>query len=133
MQDKLYDMGELFDPKPPHYALRGDKSLWMEMQEKSKGISIDSIGSDEDCKNYLYRLFNETTDHTLKEGEKIYIKKYDPGHGMSSGRVVMSWWIMVGIPLLIKRFNERTSPSENEDNYFKEINNRCYIMENKED
>jgi len=128
MQDKLHYIGDLFDPKTHSTALRGDKSLWKEMQEKSMGITIDNIKSDEDCKNYLYLLFNEITGHKLKDGEKIYIKRYDPGHGMSSGMVVMSWWIMVGIPILIKRFKEKASPSKDEDDYFRELNGKRHKM-----
>lgn len=117
-------MSELFEPRSPKYALRGDRRLWIEMLEKSRGVTTDGIGSEEDCKKYLYQLFSEITGHTLKEGETIYIKRFDPGHGISSGRIVMSWWIMVGIPLLLKRFVEKSSPSKNEADFFNELNNK---------
>ena len=124
----------MFDHEP-RYSLRGDPCLWGEMKEKcrniQKGISIDEL------KGLLYNLFFELTGHALYEGEIIYIKKYDPGHGMSSGLVSMSFWVYIVIPLLLKRFEEGRSPSLAEEKfvdsqwakYADKINNCKYPVE----
>jgi len=79
-----------------------------------------------ELKEILYNLFYELTEHPLYEGEIIYVKKYDPGHGMSSGYVAMTWWVMIGIPLLIKRFSERKSPFSGENEFIKKIWPECH-------
>jgi len=99
--------------------LRGSLNLWDEMKEKCKNIQGDK--NPEELKDLLYALFYELTGQQLHEGEVIYVKKYDPGHGMSSGMVPMSSWVYVIIPTLLKRFMEKTSPSANEEDYIYSI------------
>jgi hypothetical protein len=113
MKDKKLDW--IFTPEPERYSLRGDPCLWGEMKEKCRSIQGDR--SVDELKRLLYSLFFDLTGYALHEGEIIYIKRYDPGHGMSSGLISMSYWIYIVIPLLLKRFGEGNSPSLAEEKF----------------
>jgi hypothetical protein len=106
----------LFDPEPEQWPLRGDPHLWREMREKCKDIA--EIKNTEELKERIYSLFYELTDHQLYEGEIIYVRKYNPGHGMSAGMVTMTWWVLAAIPLLMLRFNDDESPSHREKSFY---------------
>ena len=47
-------------------------------------------------------------------GAPIHVAEFDPGHGMSAGAVLPSWWKNTGIRILIDRY-EATVPDEGED------------------
>ena len=113
MKDKMLDW--IFNPEPERYSLRGDPCLWGEMKECCRNFQGDR--SVDELKELLYSLFNDLTGHALYEGEIIYIKKYDPGHGMSSGLVSMSYWVYIVIPLLLRRFEEDRSSSLAEEKF----------------
>ena len=123
MKDK--NLGWLFNPEPAWYGLRGSGFLWKEMREKFKQMQGDK--TTEELKTLLYTLFLELTGHTLYEGEVIYVKKYDPGHGMSAGFISMTYWVTVAIPLLLKRFSEGASPFSTEGKFMSDMRNSYEI------
>jgi hypothetical protein len=106
------DVSWIFSPNPPFWGLRGSPYLWDDMREHCK--DVEGIETREDLKQLLYSLFNKFTGRILQGGEIIYVKKYDPGRGMSAGCVAMTWWVMIGIPLLLARFDQGKSPIDDE-------------------
>jgi hypothetical protein len=107
------DVSWIFSPDPPHWGLRGTPYLWNDMREYCK--DVEGVKTGEDIKRLLYNLFNKFTGRMLQEGEIIYVKKYNPGHGISAGCIAMTWWVKIGVPLLVARYVQGKSPIDDEE------------------
>jgi hypothetical protein len=96
-------IGDLFERPPMQYGLRGDTYLWQELRSTFAETPLpenywalrktlesgwaDAVGQ---------RLDDRTEAH--------YVERFDPGSGLSAGRVLPSWWHATGLPLILDRY-----------------------------
>ena len=106
-QDSNRNMGEnlnqIFDKHPDQWGLRGDPSLWAELQAHYQDSAVpDSVS---EFRSQLEVLIQQLTGCDLDSDESVHVPRYDAG-GMSSGHVSPEFWREIAIPLLCKRFVE---------------------------
>ena len=122
---------KLFSPSPEWFTYRGTGAVWEEIKtvfENSDGFVKDKNA----FKTILYDFFKKATGLELEQGKIVYIKKYDPGHGLSSGVVSFTWWDMVGIPILCSRFEENKAPFSSEKIFLDKMRSIISNMIDKE-
>ena len=104
----------IFEPEPQRWGLRGDPMLWQELKQAFSG---DHTFNDEKAfEQALYIKAANSIGEPIEQGKIIYIPRFDPGHGMSRGKIDCSFWIDEGFPLLIARFKLLISDSETKIN-----------------
>lgn len=102
-------IGELFDRAPaPPWGFRGDLYLWRALRAHFAHTRLPASVDDFDT---LIRGAAETVvgARITSSDEGIYVPAFDPGHGMSAGGVMPSWWSATGFRILVDRF-EATLP-----------------------
>ena len=91
---------DLFEPEPDQWGLRGDPYLWQELKEQL------GMAPAPDTEQELVALLGRTIKGLLGEpftmDGQLYVERFAHG-GMSSGWVSGEWWLVKGIPLLVKR------------------------------
>ena len=95
-------LSNLFGDEPLGFGLRGDPGLWKELEEKYlnfKWINENQIF--EELKGEIEKILETPID----EPKMIFMKRFSKG-GMSSGQVSTSFWLRVGIPLIIGRYKK---------------------------
>ena len=97
----LTPLSFLFQTPPPHWGLRGDPSLWTELQEISASLRMPE--SVNELEELLPVLFKELTGELPERGRNILVERFNTG-GMSSGLVSGDFWLDIGFPLLVKRY-----------------------------
>lgn len=94
-------IGELFDPRPDRWGLRGDVHLWADMREQFAAVPLPPTR--EALEAVLLAKFSECTglafDHPV---DSVFLQKYAHG-GMSSGHVHLPWWRDSALPMLLER------------------------------
>lgn len=97
-------IGELFDRAPaPPLGFRGDLYLW-------RALRNHFAHTRRPTSTVLFQtLLHEATESIIStrltsSDEGIYVAAFDPGHGMSAGGVLPSWWSDTGFRILIDRF-----------------------------
>jgi hypothetical protein len=118
---KRKELSSLFYPDPRQFSLRGDKAVWDVIKEKffmELGLDIEDEGI---FREKVLEYFRDATGYPLEPGLEVYLKKYDPGHGMSAGVVDFTWWYKVGLPLLVSRFRERKALYSKEDEFLDKL------------
>jgi len=119
-----YDFDLLFNPEPK-FTERGSRVLWRVLKKKCKIMKYFS--TPKQFKGFLKIFFQDITGFNIreKENEYIHVKVIDNKKGISTGRVSISWWRIVGIPVLVKRYSEKKSPFTHENDFiskkFKEL------------
>lgn len=105
-QDSNRNMGEIlnqiFDKHPDQWGLRGDPSLWAELQAHYKINEIPNSVSE--FRSQLEVLIQQLAGCDLDSDESVHVPRYDTG-GMSSGHVSPEFWREIAIPLLCERFS----------------------------
>jgi hypothetical protein len=95
-------MGDLFDPEPQAWGLRGDPYLWRALREHL--LETDVPRSDEAAAGLLRAAFRELTDVDLASATapSVYLERHAHG-GMSSGMIHLDTWRQRLLPLLAER------------------------------
>lgn len=85
--------------------MRGDSYLWQELRERFAETPVpDSVWT---LRNQLEVAWEAAVGQRLSDSSTpVYVARFDPGHGMTAGRVVPHWWHNTGIILLIDRYND---------------------------
>jgi O-acetyl-ADP-ribose deacetylase (regulator of RNase III) len=103
-------IGRLFDRSPSQWGLRGDPYLWRALRAELATTRLPSTSWD--FQDTLRAAVDRILGTSLSSSdEPIYLSEFDPGHGMSAGAVLPSWWKTTGIRILIDRF-EATLPQQ---------------------
>ena len=88
------------EPEPDQWGLRGDPYLWQELKEQL------GMAPAPDTEQELVALLGRTIKGLLGEpftmDGQYFVDRFAHG-GMSSGWVSGEWWLVKGIPLLVKR------------------------------
>ena len=98
-------LNQIFDKHPDQWGLRGDPSLWAELQAHFH-ISI-MPNSVSEFRSQLEILIQQLTGCDLDSDESVFVPRYDAG-GMSSGHVSPEFWREIAIPLLCERFEKNS-------------------------
>lgn len=97
-------IGELFDRAPaPPWGFRGDLYLWRALRKHFAHTRRPTSTV------VFETLLHEATESIIgarleSRDEGIYVAGFDPGHGMSAGGVLPSWWSETGFRILVDRF-----------------------------
>lgn len=94
------DVGQLFEPAPATWGLRGDPYLWRELQASLSGVLLPE--SVEELKAIIEAEFEKITGYKISHPENFKIARFAHG-GMSSGMVSPPFWREKGLPLIISR------------------------------
>jgi hypothetical protein len=98
------NIGDLFQPDPPRWGLRGDPMLWQDM----RAVLCDRPLPDnvDELRDLLHRSYDALTGHKIDEDESaVRVAAYRrEGGGMSNGQVSPAFWRDTAIPLIEKRF-----------------------------
>ena len=96
------NLNQIFDKHPDQWGLRGDPSLWAELQAHYQDSAVpDSVS---EFRSQLEVLIQQLTGCDLDSDESVHVPRYDAG-GMSSGHVSPEFWRETAIPLLCERFS----------------------------
>lgn len=102
-------IGELFDRAPaPPWGLRGDPYLWRALRAHFAHTRRPTSTTE------FETLLHDASEAIIggritSSDEGVYVPAFDPGHGMSAGGVLPSWWRATGFRILVDRF-EGTLP-----------------------
>lgn len=99
-------IGDLFEPKPSRWGLRGDPYLWHELRIHfaNHPMPQSSVSLEQEFEKAFFQL----TDHTLSEEGSFYIERFSHG-GMSSGHISLGFWLNRALPLLKTRLESLLS------------------------
>ena len=107
LQDSNRNTGETlnhsFDKHPEQWGLRGDPSLWAELQTHFNSNEMPSSVSE--FRAQLETIIQQLTGCDLDSDDAVFVPRYDAG-GMSSGHVSPEFWREFAIPLLCERFGK---------------------------
>lgn len=98
-------LGDVFDPAPSNWGLRGDLFLWMELRQMLCHCELSGTPDrDLACtiEDRLVAAVAALTGTRPGERREIYVRRYARG-GMSSGMVSGAYWHQTMIPLLARR------------------------------
>ena len=103
-------IGRLFDRSPSQWGLRGDPYLWRALRAELATTPVPP--NSWELQDTIQAVAAGILGTPLKNaGEPIHVSEFDPGHGMSAGAVLPSWWKSTGIRILIDRY-EATAAEE---------------------
>jgi O-acetyl-ADP-ribose deacetylase len=102
-------VGALFNRPPTQFGLRGDAYLWRELRARFAETPVPEHW------HTLRTLITGAIEEILGEpldagaagresGPAIYVRAFDPGHGLSAGAVHAQWWRQTGVPILLDRY-----------------------------
>ncbi|WP_345380390.1 hypothetical protein [Demequina sediminis] len=100
-------IGELFDPEPQQWGLRGDPMLWRELKSVLAG---QPLPPDLEA---LATIIEEAASELvgaplLGQPDDRKVERFVQESGMSTGWVSADWWNGDGMRLLRERFASRT-------------------------
>lgn len=90
----------LFGTPPPNYGFRGDRPLWLELEETFQNYpwrSPEQVW--EEVRAEIERIMGSS----LADADRGYVEQFATG-GMSSGMISTSFWLQEALPLLMGRF-----------------------------
>ncbi|MCB1954132.1 MAG: hypothetical protein KDG55_00565 [Rhodocyclaceae bacterium] len=99
-------VGELFQPPPSRWGLRGDPYLW---EELAKDLSATPLP-----KNFsalattLEDSFERLSGHRLSDGREATVDRFKEA-GSLFYQISLEFWRAKAFPLIIKRFGANTS------------------------
>jgi len=94
----------LFEPEPARWGLRGDPYLWRELKEAAG--QKEKIISGEELAHFLASTVDSIIEDKLCNKEIHYLARYDPGSGLSKGKISTLFWLHTGFPLIMSRFHD---------------------------
>ena len=98
-------VGRLFEADPTPWGLRGDTYLWLVLRAEFATTPLP--GDARELEAMIRAAADTIVGSSLAHADdRIYVAEFDPGHGMSAGSVLPSWWNGRGIPFLLDRFHE---------------------------
>jgi hypothetical protein len=100
----MTDFGDLFEPEPRQWGLRGDPPLWRIMREEFRGVALPDSKSA--VRSLIEGAFLDHTGAQLDAGspENIRVPKFAVGSGMSDGIVRRDFWMLTVRPLIVDRW-----------------------------
>lgn len=98
--------GDLFDPEPLRWGLRGDPYLWREMRVHLSMTALPS--TPEELCNAIAEAFKELTGNSFEQMTDFAVSRFAHG-GMSSGGICPAFWHRTAVPLLLARLEQRRS------------------------
>lgn len=101
--ESLGSIGDLFEPEPEQWGLRGDPLLWRELRGRLSGMPLPRRESQ--LWLVLEDAFQEAVGHPLWRCDEAYVERFAHG-GMSSGYISQEFWTRRGFPLVVSRFSE---------------------------
>lgn len=102
----LLKVGELFNPEPDHWGLRGDAFLWKELAEKLADQPVP--GDVRELERLLENAFWEATGHSLSFCTEILVDRF-AGDGLSRGGISGATWRYRLFPLIVQRYETATA------------------------
>ena len=96
-----HTIGELFDPEPFSWGLRGDPYLWKAMRHHFLSIPMPATANE--LVELIHAAFEELTGKPITTESMFYVDEYAHG-GMSSGHISTDSWQVSLIPELCSRF-----------------------------
>lgn len=110
-------VGALFDQEPVQFGLRGDAHLWRELRAQfaTTPLPPDWYELHDLLVDGIARVVGDLLVSRESLGWSdpaagVYVRAFDPGHGMSAGTVHLPWWSHTGIPILLDRFQYQRWP-----------------------
>jgi hypothetical protein len=108
-------VGALFEREPRQYWLRGDGYLWRELRARFADTPLPEdwftlrILITDAIEQVVGRSFvgAKTASWYDDPSAVVYVPEFNPGHGMSAGRVHLPWWAHTGVPILLDRYEAR--------------------------
>ncbi|MBW9110696.1 O-acetyl-ADP-ribose deacetylase [Microbacterium ureisolvens] len=96
-------VGRLFERAPAQMGMRGDAYLWLALRAEFATTPLPPTWFDlrPMVLQAAEAIIGAPLEHT---DDPIHVPEFDPGHGMSAGNVLPSWWHDTGIPILIDRY-----------------------------
>lgn len=94
-------IGDLFDPEPLSWGLRGDPYLWREMRHHFRNTPLPATAND--LEKIIHAAFEELTGKPITTESMFYVEEYAHG-GMSSGHISTDSWQDKLIPELCSRY-----------------------------
>jgi hypothetical protein len=102
---EVISVDELFERNPIRWGLRGDPLLWRDMRAALRGKPLP------DTLEEAERLFEKTFARIVgvelgspQPGDRVYVKKFATGSGISDGQVSLQYWRDTAMPILLDRF-----------------------------
>ena len=98
-------VGRLFEREPMPWGLRGDPYLWRALRAHFATTPLPADPGELEA--MVRSAAGAIVGAPLADTEgAIYVPEFNPGHGMSAGSVMPSWWNDRGIPFLLDRFHD---------------------------
>ncbi|EKE45460.1 hypothetical protein OCGS_0550 [Oceaniovalibus guishaninsula JLT2003] len=83
-------LGDLFDPGPAAYGLRGDMHLWTDLARRFADVPIPPDAAS--LRQALRAGFEDLTGHAWNGDGPIVVAAYVPFGGMSAGHIDRRFW-----------------------------------------
>lgn len=102
----MIDIAQIFEERPKKWKIKGDQFLWEEIRLVFIKHNRDfTVGTFQSSLNGFISGF------IIKHGKKIsddivHIERF-PFDSASRGSISLGWWKRKGVPLLVKRFEEK--------------------------
>ena len=110
----------LFNEDQILFGHRGTYITWLLMQQKlanSDGIIYDI----NEFRRKLFEALKEITGYTESPGKMLFVDNFGKNSPAKSGVVSLSWWTMIGLPILCSRFEENKAPYSGEKIFLENI------------
>ena len=96
-------VGRLFERAPAQMGMRGDAYLWLALRAEFATTPLPPTWFE--LRSMIQKAAETIIGAPLAHtDDPIHVPEFDPGHGMSAGNVLPSWWHDTGIPILIDRY-----------------------------
>ncbi|WP_363430134.1 O-acetyl-ADP-ribose deacetylase [Microbacterium sp. LWH3-1.2] len=96
-------VGRLFERAPVQMGMRGDAYLWLALRAEFATTPLPPMWFE--LRSMIQKAAEGIIGVPLAHTDgPIHVPEFDPGHGMSAGNVLPSWWHDTGIPILIDRY-----------------------------
>jgi hypothetical protein len=97
-------IGELLEPEPRQWGLRGDPYLWRDMRDHlSKTPLPETVDA---LRDELEKAFLLLSGRAISTADDFRVERFAHG-GMSSGFICAAFWRERALPLLTERFLAR--------------------------
>jgi len=107
------EITSLFNEDKILFGHRGTYVTWLLIQYKFAN-SDGSLNNVNEFRSKLLEALMEITGYIESPGKMLFINNFGMNSPVTSGVVSMSWWTMVGIPILCSRFEENKAPYSGE-------------------
>lgn len=102
---EIVSVDELFERNPIRWGLRGDPHLWREMRAALRGKPLpDTLAQAEKLLEKTFQRIVGVELGSPQPGDRVYLKKFAMGTGISDGYVSLQYWRDTAVPVLLDRF-----------------------------